>query len=145
MALGCSSLPERHFRILQKLASYGLFRSGAVLIGAHAFVALGNMLGISWKGFDEANSALSWRVVQDICLALPGDLDLPARETLVSLETGNLPIRALSIRPRAQVSARGELDLRIQMLKPVAIGGQRHKNSMPKVNVSSKRSKVLFR
>lgn len=43
VVLGCSSATQEHFRIIRKLASYGFFRWGGVLIGAHAFAAMGIM------------------------------------------------------------------------------------------------------
>ena len=36
-------------RVIAGLASAGVFRLGAVLVGTHAFIALGNMLGVRWN------------------------------------------------------------------------------------------------
>lgn len=66
------------------------------------------MLGISWKGHDEARSARSWRAVQDIRVALPGDIDLPASEPLMSLETGNRPVRCRVVTEYRRVGGRSQ-------------------------------------
>jgi len=36
-------------RVIAGLASAGVFRVGAVLVGTHAFIALGNLLGVRWE------------------------------------------------------------------------------------------------
>jgi hypothetical protein len=37
-----------HFKVVDALARSGIFRAGAVLVGSHAFVAIGAALGVSW-------------------------------------------------------------------------------------------------
>ena len=36
-------------KVISGLASAGVFRLGAVLVGTHAFIALGNVLGVRWQ------------------------------------------------------------------------------------------------
>ncbi len=48
ISLGCEVLASKHFRIIKRLAEYGFFRAGGVLIGTHAFLAIGNLLGVRW-------------------------------------------------------------------------------------------------
>jgi hypothetical protein len=36
-------------RVISGLANAGVFRLGAVLVGTHAFIALGNLLGVRWE------------------------------------------------------------------------------------------------
>src|SRR5688500_14777331 len=48
IALGCIPLAPKHLRIVKRLADYGFYRAGGVLIGTHAFVAMGNLLGVRW-------------------------------------------------------------------------------------------------
>ena len=38
-----------HAKVLSALAASGLFRLGGVLVGTHAFAAMGNMLGVNWE------------------------------------------------------------------------------------------------
>lgn len=54
IALGCDSMPTKHFRAVQKLAGWGFFRQGGVLVGTQAFVMVGNMLGLRWNGGGKA-------------------------------------------------------------------------------------------
>ena len=49
LALGCAPTAPKHFRIIKRLSEYGFFRAGGVLIGTHAFLAMGNLLGIRWR------------------------------------------------------------------------------------------------
>lgn len=46
---GGASHQNNHFKIVDALARAGLFRSGALLVGSHAFVSLGAALGVSWS------------------------------------------------------------------------------------------------
>ena len=48
LALGCAAVLPRHYRVIRRLSEYGFFRAGGVLIGTHAFLAYGNMLGVTW-------------------------------------------------------------------------------------------------
>ena len=48
LALGCAGVAPKHFRIIKRLGEYGFFRAGGILIGTHAFVAFGNLLGVRW-------------------------------------------------------------------------------------------------
>ena len=103
-------------KVISGLASAGVFRLGGVLVGTHAYIALGNVLGVRWQ------SSLS---TQDIdILASPVlevaighvEADLPA--TLESLNMGFLPVPGLDPR-RAETSfsVRGKT-LRVDLLTP---------------------------
>lgn len=94
MALGCSGLPTKHYRFIQKLAGYGFFRRRGVLVGAQAFVAMGDMLGLRWTGGGNAMCADFARAESHISIALSGVTDIPAHDAITSLEAGLLPIRA---------------------------------------------------
>ena len=48
--LGCTPVLPRHYRVIRRLADYGFFHAGGLLIGTHAFLAYGNMLGVRWGG-----------------------------------------------------------------------------------------------
>ncbi|RYH00441.1 MAG: hypothetical protein EON58_00090 [Alphaproteobacteria bacterium] len=96
MALGCAVVPGKDIKIIQKLASYGFFRRGGVLIGSHGFTALSNMLGVRWEtrhGLLGNHSAPAGR---HISIALPDGFELPEQDTIASLEIGQLPIREFS-------------------------------------------------
>lgn len=103
-------------RVVSGLASAGVFRVGAVLVGTHAFIVLGNLLGVRWA------SALR---TQDIDLAATRVLhvvvpqpeaDLPG--ALGALNMGFLPVPGLN--PNAHETSfkvRGR-ELRVDLLTP---------------------------
>lgn len=103
-------------RVISGLASAGVFRVGAVLVGTHAYIALGNLLGVRW------DSALR---TQDIDLAAASVLqvavpqaeaDLP--RALDALNMGFLPVPGLNPKsPETAFKVRGQA-LRVDLLTP---------------------------
>lgn len=103
-------------RVIAGLASAGVFRLGAVLVGTHAYIALGNLLGVRW------DSALR---TQDIDLAATSVLqvavpqaeaDLP--RALEALNMGFLPVPGLNPKePETAFKVRGQA-LRVDLLTP---------------------------
>ncbi len=92
IAAGCTPVAPKHFRVIRRLAEYGFFRAGAVLIGTHAFLALGNMLGVRWLeevGTPDADFA---HAGPNVSIALPADFRVDVRGALHSLEMGLLPL-----------------------------------------------------
>ncbi len=91
LALGCAPAAPKHFRIIKRLSEYGFFRAGGMLIGTHAFLALGNLLGVRWT---EGASTLDTDFAhagRNVSLALPADLRIDVHGALESLEMGLLP------------------------------------------------------
>src|SRR5437016_424512 len=91
IALGCAPIAPKHFRIIKRLADYGFFRAGGILVGTHAFLALGNMLGVRWS---EGASTLDTDFAhagRNVSLALPANLRIDVHGALESLEMGLLP------------------------------------------------------
>lgn len=103
-------------RVIAGLASAGVFRVGAVLVGTHAYIALGNLLGVRWA------SALR---TQDIDVAAKGvmqvavpqsEADLP--KALDALNMGFLPVPGLNPKePETSFKVRGQA-LRVDLLTP---------------------------
>lgn len=116
MALGCSGLPTKHFRLIQKLAGYGFFRGRGVLVGTHAFAAMGNMLGLRWIGGGNAMCADFARAESNISIALSGEGDIPTHDAIMSLDAGLLPIRAFGV--GANRSGRDTPELRAKIAMP---------------------------
>jgi len=106
------------FRILRALADSGLFRQGAVLAGTHAFIAIGNLLGVRWAHPSAQTQDIDVARDNSVDLALPPreTIDLPA--VLDSLEMGFLPVPALNPKaPSTSFKIRGR-DLRLDLLTP---------------------------
>jgi hypothetical protein len=103
-------------KVLHALEAAGIFRLGGVLVGTHAFLALGTMLGVRW---DEASRT------QDIDVAArrtfevavdPRPMDVPS--TLEALAMGFLPVPGLDPRmPSTAFKVRGQT-LKVDLLTP---------------------------
>jgi len=74
VASGGMSVESAHFRVMEHLAQAGLFRKGLVLVGSHAFTALGNLLGLRW-GSQLKTSDMDFARALGISLALPGNAE----------------------------------------------------------------------
>ena len=116
IALGCAEALHKHHRIVRQLAAYGFFRAGGVLIGTHAFVAMGNMLGVRWVHGDRTLDVDFAHAGNNVSLALPSDVKLSVHDALTSLEMGLLPIRELSGAPGGQYRNPADPELRLDFL-----------------------------
>lgn len=117
---GGSVIEHAPLRVLQAFADAGVLRPGlgcAVLVGTHAFNALGNVLGVRWA---------SQTMTQDIDLAGESDIDLAisrpqqgAPEVLSQLGMGFIPVPALDPHsPSTSFRVRGQ-ELRVDLLTPL--------------------------
>lgn len=91
IGLGCRPITNEHFKVLHPLEQHGLFAAGGVLIGTHAFIAYGSMLGVSWAdqlGTEDLDFAHAGR---SMSVALPSNFQLNTQEVVQSLEMGFLP------------------------------------------------------
>lgn len=110
-------------RVLRALADTGVFHAGGVLAGTHAFVVLGNLLGVRW--------ASSLRT-QDVDIAADRTVDIgigsmggDVPSALESLEMGFLPVPGLDrTSPSTSFKVRGH-SLRVDLLTPSARAASR--------------------
>lgn len=134
LALGCTATAPKHFRIVKRLAEYGFFRAGGVLIGTHAFLAMGNLLGVRWSSgaatldVDFAHSG------KNLSVALPANLKIDVHGALESLEMGLLPIVQFDGRSGAQYRNPHDQELRLDFLTPATRAGKAVR--MPSLNVA---------
>ncbi len=91
VALGCATLLPVHLRVVQRLGEHGFFKAGGVLIGTHAFIAFGNMLGARWSDFDRTQDVDFAHAGQHLAIALPADIEVDTRAAIESLQMGLLP------------------------------------------------------
>ena len=125
-AHGCIATPPKHFRITKRLADYQFFRAGGLLVGTHAFLALGNQLGVSWDGgtrtldLDFAHAGPGGNV----SVALPADMRANAHDALTSLEFGFLPALGGSKSLASLHVSEREPELRIDFLTVVRRAGR---------------------
>jgi hypothetical protein len=126
IAHGCVATPPKHFRIVKRLADYQFFRAGGLLVGTHAFLALGNQLGVVWDGgtrtldLDFAHAGPGGNV----SVALPADMQANAHDALTSLEFGFLPALGGSKSLASLSVSEREPDLRIDFLTVVRRAGR---------------------
>ena len=95
-ALGCAEILARHLRVVQRLAEYGFFRAGGVLIGTHAFLAYANMLGVHWSEASRTQDIDFGHAGKNLSIVLPDDVQVRTREAIDSLEMGFLPVAGLT-------------------------------------------------
>ena len=105
-------------RVLRALADAGVFHAGGVLVGTHAFIVLGNLLGVRWESSLRTQD-LDIAAGPRLDVAMPGvDADLPS--ALDSLEMGFLPVPGLDPKsPSTSFKVRGHA-LRVDLLTPAA-------------------------
>lgn len=116
IALGCVPTAPKHFRIAKRLADYGFFRAGGVLVGTHAFVAFGNMLGVRWTHGSATLDVDFARAGRNVSVALPADLRIDVHGALESLEMGLLPLTEFDGGAGAQYRNPGDPELRLDFL-----------------------------
>ena len=104
-------------RVLRGLADAGVFHVGGVLVGTHAFIALGNVLGVRWSSSLRTQD-IDIAAEAHLDVAIPGlEADLPS--ALENLEMGFLPVPGLDpVSPTTSFKVRGR-SLRVDLLTPV--------------------------
>lgn len=118
VAHGNLPTPAKPFRIVKRFADYQFFRAGGLLVGTHAFLAMGNQLGVAWG---EGTRTLDLDFAHagpggDVAVALPADLKTDMPDALKSLEMGFLPALGGSRGFASQYVSEREPDLRIDFL-----------------------------
>ena len=123
--LGCAEILPRHYKVLRRLAEYGFFKAGGVLIGTHAFVAYGNMLGIRWAAADAARTQdIDFaHAGKSIALVLAADHPVKTHEAIQSLEMGFLPIAGLSGKTGGAYLIPSEKEFRLDFLTTIGRAG----------------------
>jgi hypothetical protein len=124
IALGCAGATPAHFRIVRRMNEVGFFAAGGVLVGAHAFLAYGNALGISWRELGRTQDIDFAHAGRNVSLALAPTAVVNTRGALDSLEAGFLPVAGF--RPwdkTASFVSKVDKQLRVDFLAPM-VGGQ---------------------
>jgi len=116
ITLGCATTAAKHFRVIKRLADYGFFRAGGILIGTHAFIVMANMLGVRWTEGSLTLDVDFAHAGRNVSLALPADIKIDVRGALESLEMGLLPISELDGRLGAQYRNPSDPELRLDFV-----------------------------
>ena len=118
LALGCTGVLPRHYRVVRRLADYGFFRAGGVLIGTHAFLAFANMLGVHWAAQERTQDIDFAHAGKALALVLPGDVEVRTDQAVESLGMGFLPVSGLNGRGAGTYLIPAEPDFRLDFLTP---------------------------
>lgn len=89
-----------------------------MLIGTHAFIAYGNMLGVRWRTHERTRDIDCADAGKALALALPTDVDVRPDSAMASLDMGLLPVSALGGRTGASDLKATEPDFRLDFLTP---------------------------
>lgn len=123
LALGNASLLARHFKVVQRLADYGFFRAGGVLIGTHAFLSFGNMLGVRWTGGERTQDVDFAHAGKQLAIALPANIEIDAHAAIESLQMGLLPIQHTDGGTGATYLDPRDPEFQLDFLTPLHRGG----------------------
>ena len=123
LALGCASILPKHFAIIKRLSEYGFFKAGGVLIGTHAFISMGNLLGVAWRDGARTQDVDFAHAGKSISIGLPADVKVDMHAALDSLEMGFIPIQSFSGDAGATYLNPKEPELRVDFLAPAKRGG----------------------
>jgi hypothetical protein len=119
LALGCAGVIPRQFRVVRRLAEYGFFRAGGVLIGSHAYLAYGNMLGVRWGVQDRTHDIDFAHAGKSVALLLPGDIEVQTDDAIASLQMGFLPVTGLGGQSGGTYLIPAEPEFRLDFLTPL--------------------------
>ncbi len=122
-ALGCAEILPRHLRVIQRLSEYGFFRAGGVLVGTHAFLAFGNMLGVRWGDASRTQDVDFAHAGKNLAIALPSNFTMNTDAAIKSLEMGLLPVTSLTSKSGATYLSPKEPDFRLDFLTTLHRGG----------------------
>lgn len=123
VALGNAPMLVRHFRVVQRLADYGFFRAGGVLIGTHAFLAFGNMLGVRWLDAARTQDVDFAHAGKQLAIALPANIEIDTHAAIESLQMGLLPIEHADGNTGATYLDPRDPEFQIDFLTPLHRGG----------------------
>ena len=119
LAKGGAATPSlQEARVLEVLERAGIFQAGATLIGSHAFVVCGNMLGVRWASSAVRTQDMDLASPRHLPLALPADTR-PLREILEASNLGFFEVPALDRKsPSTQFKIRGR-EFHVDILTPL--------------------------
>src|SRR5690242_18068747 len=123
-ALGCEPVLLPHFRVIRRLADYGFFNAGGVLVGTHAFLAYGNMLGLRWGDTSRTQDVDFAHAGKQMAIALPGNLHIDAHAAIESLQMGFLPALSVAGRVGPSYASPSDPDFQLDSVTPLHRGAE---------------------
>jgi len=89
---GCTEIPLKHGRIIERLIDYRFFNAGGILVGTHAFLAYQNHLGVRWCSGAQTLDLDFAHAGKNLSIALPSTVRIDATRAIDSLEMGFIPV-----------------------------------------------------
>ena len=123
IALGCQPLLARHFRVIRRLLDHGFFKAGGVLVGTHAFLAYGNLLGVSWSDGSRTQDIDFAHAGKSLSVALPTNIEVDIHGAIESLAMGFVPVSSPAGKAGGTYLNPKEPDFRLDFLTPFHRGG----------------------
>lgn len=123
MALGCEPVRPVHFRVIERLDDYGFFQAGGVLIGTHAFLGFGNMLGVRWGDMSRTQDVDFAHAGKRLAIALPSSIEIHVPAAIESLQMGFLPLGGVEGETSGSWLNPRDPDFQLDFLTPLHRGG----------------------
>lgn len=123
LALGCEGALPSHFRVVARLSDYGFFKAGGVLVGTHAFLTFGNMLGLRWRDAARTLDVDFAHAGKNLAIALPSNIEIDTQAAIDSLKMGFLPLAGADGRAGASWLSERDPDFQIDFLTTLHRGG----------------------
>lgn len=123
VVLGCTPALPKHVRAVRRLSDYGFFHAGGVLVGTHAFIAMGNLLGVKWFAGGVTTDVDFARAGKNISVALPANVKIDVHAALTTFEQGFIPLVQLGGGAGASYKLSGDPEFQIDFLTSAHRGG----------------------
>lgn len=123
IALGCAAVLTAHFRVIRRLSDYGFFRAGGVLVGTHAFLAFGNMLGVNWGDTSRTQDVDFAHAGKQLAIALPSNIEIDTPAAIDSLKMGFLPLGSSDGKVGGTWLSPRDPDFQLDFITPMHRGG----------------------
>jgi len=123
IALGCEAVVPQHLRVIRRLADYGFFKAGGVLIGTHAFLSYANSLGVRWGDVSRTQDIDFAHAGKKVSLVLPSTAKVDTSKAIESLGMGFLPVSGLGGKTGAAYLIPHQPEFRLDFLTPLHRGG----------------------
>lgn len=138
---GANCIDAGAARVIRALADAGLFRLGGILVGTHAFLVLGNVLGVRWNSSTRTQD-IDIAAESSLAVALPPlEANLPT--VLDGLKLGFLPVPGLDSRDAStSYKVRGK-ELRVDFLTPAHGRARTKPVSIPRLGLSAKPMELM--
>lgn len=134
-SLGCLNVTPQHFKVINRLSEHGFFNAGGVLIGTHAFIAMGNMLGVRWTGGWKTNDIDFAHAGKNVSLALPTHTESDVHDAITSLRMGLLPVKSIASGTGATYLNSKGGEMRIDLLTTAGRSDAVYRHEPLKVNL----------